>query len=147
MLIFISNLALLKSAYRSCCGVRRLPRCEYTRNLPHQAGEYLGRNIGPNRRAACGPLEASLQPSSTKTVGPLLVYPHPPYSSWAAHDKSATTGHALVPTTPALRSAKDKFLPCSCHGDSTRTSRHVGGGMRSAMGRFSMGMGRPHWGL
>lgn len=90
--------------------MERLPRDEHTRNLPHLAGEYIGKNIGSNRRAACGPLEASLQPSSTKTVGPLLVYLHPPYSSWAAHDKSATTGHALVLTTPALRSAKDKFF-------------------------------------
>jgi hypothetical protein len=111
MLVFMSNLALLKPASAvSCCGMERLPRDEHTRNLPHLAGEYIGKNIGSNRRAACGPLEASLQPSSTKTVGPLLVYLHPPYSSWAAHDKSATTGHALVLTTPALRSARDKFF-------------------------------------
>jgi hypothetical protein len=79
MLIFMSNFAASKSTLKSAVGgVRRLPEDDYTRDLPHLAGEYLGRNIGSNRRAACGPLEASLQPSSTKTVGPLLVYLHPP---------------------------------------------------------------------
>ena len=55
----------------------QVPRDDYTRDLPHLSGEYLGRNIGSNRRAAYGALEASLQPSSTKAVGPLLVYLHP----------------------------------------------------------------------
>ena len=36
---------------------------------------------------------------------------------------------------------KANFLPRSCHGDSTRTSRHVGGGMESAMGRLLHGHG------
>ena len=79
-----------------------------------------------NRRASCGPLEASLQPSSTKTSVRCLFFSTNLYCSRTTIDKSATTGLALALTglarTPASRSAQDKNLRSSCHGDSTCTS-------------------------